>query len=307
VKVFVSYCHRQGQWVHSALVPCLKAGGATVLVDAERFQAGGAVLGQMDAVQDEADQSLLVLSPDYLASDYCRHELERAVARDPVFRHGRTVPVLVQNCPLPKELKEAEPVWVDLRDPSSVPGWKLLLEAAGAELGCAAARWLESRDELVMLLERNRSVNFVVPHRGATGSRPRWKELVEHLKERHFPGLGCVDLERGAAASRPGLVGLMLEALGHGQPVPEKPHDLEALDRALELGGDPPRLALLHFDLAGPRLGEYGVDLFASIRSLVEDRRIVLLIQSRRAFMQLVPREHPLSQVQLNTVELDCS
>lgn len=55
-KTFVSYCHRQGDWVWEQLVPCLKAGGAEVLIDRERFELGMALVGQMDALQDQADK-----------------------------------------------------------------------------------------------------------------------------------------------------------------------------------------------------------------------------------------------------------
>jgi hypothetical protein len=48
-KVFVSYCHKQGQWVWDRLVPVLNAGAAEVLIDRERFEAGKAIEGQMDA------------------------------------------------------------------------------------------------------------------------------------------------------------------------------------------------------------------------------------------------------------------
>lgn len=62
-KVFASYCHQQGEWVWNWLVPSLRAGGAEVCIDRERFQAGKAVAGQMDATQDAAEISVLVLSP----------------------------------------------------------------------------------------------------------------------------------------------------------------------------------------------------------------------------------------------------
>lgn len=305
MKVFVSYCHRQGPWVLGTLVPCLKAGGVEVLVDAERFRAGHALVGQMDALADQAEKSLLVLSAGYFASEYCRHELARAVARDPGFARGFTVPVLFEPCTLPDALAKAEPLRADLLDPLSAPGWKLVLDAAGADLGCPAPRWIQARDELVDLLGRNRSVNFVVPHRDG-GARPKWRELIAHLKDRHFADLGCVDLERGAAASRQGLVELILDAVGHRQAVPAKPRDLAVLDRALHGRGAPPKLAMLHFDMAVPRLDEYGVDLFAAMRSLVEDGKMVLMVHSRRPFMELAPREHPLSEIQLAFVELDC-
>ena len=54
-KVFISYSHKQGKWVWDKLVPCLKGGGAEVLIDRERFEAGKAVKGQMDATQDLAN------------------------------------------------------------------------------------------------------------------------------------------------------------------------------------------------------------------------------------------------------------
>jgi hypothetical protein len=303
-KVFVSYCHRQGEWVVGSLVPCLRAGGVEVWIDVERFKAGQTVIGQMDAEQDRAEQSLLVFSPDYLASEYCRHEMARAIERDPAFEQGRTIPVLVQSCSLPDEIKKPQPLWVDLTDRWSAPNWKLLLDATGAELGCPAARWLETRDELADLLRRNCSVNFVVPHRDAHASRPRWRELLRHLEKDRFADLCCVDLERGAAAARQGLVEMILEATGNKQAVPAKPHDLGILDRALRKPGNPAKLALIHFDYAVQRLDEYGVDLFSAIRSLVEDGHIALMVQSCRPFMELLPRDHPISEISLTNVEL---
>ena len=51
-RVFISYNHQQGKWVWERLTPCLRAGGAEVLIDRERFEVGKAVVGQMNALQD---------------------------------------------------------------------------------------------------------------------------------------------------------------------------------------------------------------------------------------------------------------
>ncbi len=82
-SVFISYCHDDGKWVWERLVPCLRASQVDYHIDRERFVAGKAILGQMDDTQDRCEKHILVLSPDYLASRYCGHELKRAVAVDP--------------------------------------------------------------------------------------------------------------------------------------------------------------------------------------------------------------------------------
>jgi hypothetical protein len=69
MKVFISYCHAQVDWVAGRLLPCLKAGGADVLIDRERFKPGKPVVGQMDAALDQSDRQVLVLSPEYFQSD----------------------------------------------------------------------------------------------------------------------------------------------------------------------------------------------------------------------------------------------
>ena len=67
-RVFISYSHRLGEWVWDRLYPCLVDGGAEVLIDRNRFEAGLAVFDQMDSTQDLAEIHVLVLSPDYLSA-----------------------------------------------------------------------------------------------------------------------------------------------------------------------------------------------------------------------------------------------
>ncbi len=293
-SVFISYSHRQGEWVWDRLVPCLKAGGAEVLIDRERFDVGRAVVGQMDATQDTADVHVLVLSPEYLASGPCVHEMEHAMATDPRFEHGTVVPVLRADCPLPDAIRDPNPLYADLRDDGAAEPWDRLLRACGRDLGVTAPAWLAARDDTRRFLERGQSVNL------ATGPGVAWRPLIEDLR-RELPSLASVDLEKPAVYSRRGLVTEILRVLGTPAPVPAEPGDLAVLERTLEARGGPCLLALTHFDSAA----RYDVDFFRALRYLVmESRRLVLLAHSRGPFMEFLPTDHPLSELVIQAVEL---
>jgi hypothetical protein len=293
-RVFINYCHQQGDWVRQYLVPCLKAGGATVLIDYQQFQAGRTLLGQMDATQDSADLSVLVLSPDYLASKNCVHEMERAIARDPLFQNGCVVTVKRVDCNVPADLQQA--LYIDLRDDKKANQWELLLQACDADLGAAAPDWLKARDEIVRYLQRGQSVNLVVTH------KPEWHKLIKHVRKDFWQDqdLYEVDLSSGAAVSRRGLVEVMLRALGSTIAIPPKPEDLVTLTRVLERRKTPGMLAITHFDMVATpdRQKEYGIDFFATLRDLITaKRKLILLIQSRSPFGELLPKDHPLSSI----------
>jgi hypothetical protein len=300
-RVFISYRHSDGAWVWNRLTPCLEAGGAEVLIDRQRFQAGIAVAGQMDATQDHADVHVLVITKEYLESDYCRHEMDRAVALDADFQHGIVVPVRRDDHrPWPRKITKSNPLYVDLRNDADTGQWELLLRACGADLGTTAPAWLTARDEVVKWLKRNESVNLVV------GRRVKWQPLIDHIRQTALPDLKHVDLQTGFVAARPGLLTGILRQYGIDTSLPSKPDDLVAFDRFLE-SLPRGRLALTHFDLAGTpeRQQEYGIDLFAALRHLtMTKKKLILLIESHRAFATLLPPNHPLSEIDVKTVEL---
>jgi len=301
MKVFISYSSKHGEWVWDRLVPCLRAGGAGILIDRERFQAGKGVVGQMNATQDKADRHVLVLSPDYLASAYCLHELDRATAFDPHFERGTVIPVLRADCKLPRKI--TKPLYVDLHDDRKGAQWKKLLDGCGADLACDASEWFRVRDEVRRFLRRDDSVNLVII------GRPKWRELIGNLSSQDdpkgpLPRLSVIDFQAGATASRRGLVTEIIQALGGSIRVPQEPEDLVELDRFIKARGKS-YLVLEHFDYAAKR-DCYGIDLFATLRDLVtEKKNLVLLIQSRAPLATLLPPDHPMSSPfsSLKTVE----
>jgi hypothetical protein len=302
-STFISYSHRQGDWVWDRLVPVLKAGGTPILIDREQFEAARAVRKQMDEVQDRAEQTLLVLSPEYLQSKACQHEMKRAVARDPDFDRGLTIPVVREACTLPASIKRPNPIYVNLKDDRAAEPWALLLRKCEADPGAPAADWLDARDRVRQHLLHGDSVNLVL------GRDVRFLPLLDDLRrEPDLSKLGLVDLASGIPSTRRGFVEEILHACGEPARVPEPPGDLETLERHLAQRGRS-RLALAHFDMVLHR-PQYDADLFVALRSLVMNppRRLTLLVQSRTAFPELLPPEHPLvpqlSRIDLKTVEL---
>jgi hypothetical protein len=217
--VFVSYSHQQGDWVWDRLISCLKAGGAEVLIDREQFEAARGLYKQVDDVQDRAALNVLVFSPDYLISKFCRHEMKRALRRDPKFDQGIAIPVKRVECELPPAIMRWNPLCVDLRDDQDANQWDYLLKKCDADLGTTAPEWLRVRDELRRHLGRGESVNLIV------GADVRWRPLIEDLRrDSPLAELGVVDLYNPVTASRPGLVGAILQECGVTGSVPDKPN-----------------------------------------------------------------------------------
>lgn len=289
-KVFVSYRHAQGDWVWTHLVSTLEAGGATVLIDKDRFRAGDGVLGQMDALQDEAAATIAVLSAEYLASDYCRHEMERAARKE----NHRLVPLVRGDCEIPEIIEKPDPLLrVDLRPDAPLDQWGLLLDA------CEAPAWRRGIRLAVQRLSENRSVNLVAD------SKHLWSPFLKRVRAQLAGYLGEVDLQDGRTTTRHGLVQMILNQFGYSGTVPKRPEDLVELSQVLNGKSTASRLALLHFDLAARR-STYRLDFFTSLRDLMENRKLALLAQSHEEFANLLPRDHPLSALGplITTIEL---
>lgn len=297
-SAFVSYCHDQAEWVRTRLVPILRAGGINVLIDHERFTPGRSLPLQISQTQEAAFFQILVISNGYIESAYCMKEMRQAVSMDPNFQKGIIIPIKLAPVQLPEEIRSSDPLYLDFTDDKAHEPWDLLLNACGSKMVAQPPKWLFARDEIKRLIRRGASVNFVVD------GPVEWRQLISNLQSEEPLDLKVVNLEKPATISRRGLVKEIMSALGGDQIVPDEPNDLEELERFIELK---PRnnLALIHFDLAAYR-DAYGVDFFAALRYLVtETSNLVLLVQSRRPFATLLPRDHPLSDLSLLQVRLE--
>jgi hypothetical protein len=300
MRVFVSYSHQQGPWVWDRLVPVLKAGGAEVLIDKERFQIGKAMVGQMDGLQAQADRHLLVFSPDYLASTYCQHEMKKAVALDPGFSQGFIIPVMREACSLPKPFPKNNPLYANLQNDSNADVWDKLLQACEATgLGAKATDWLAARDGIRKYLERNQSVNLVVH-----GDGVNWRRLLDHLASDCLTDLARIDLKNPDTTSREGLLSTIAKAMCSTIKIPPVPYDLAEFNRLFNGRSSPVRLCISHFDSA-VRRDYYDADLFDSLRYLtMETHKLVLLLLSREPFGSLPLPIDKSSPINFQTIEL---
>jgi TIR domain len=282
MKVFVSYNHKQGDWVFDRLVPCLEAGGAEVLIDRKRFESGGHLLGQIDAAQAEADKQVLVLTPDYDASHYCQHELNNALARDPGFVQKIVQPVLLQGPDVPAPFKgPGQPIWVDLRDDTSAAAWEPLMKQCAPDLGTDAAHWLAVRDDVRARMDANQSVELIV------SGRPKWESLVRGIAERPGKGFPLLFMNDGRTITRDGFVTAMLEELGATQRVMRPPNDLPVLSKVIGQRSDS-KIGLLRFQTAAGRTLFNG-DLHGAFRYLIRDtRKLTMLVQTRVPFSEVL-------------------
>lgn len=295
-KLFISYAHADQDWVLNRLVPVLEAGGAEIVIDVRQFRAGRTVMGEMDQWQDTADRQILVITKDSLASDPCRHEWDRAIGRDPSFTNGVILPIRRDDSPLPAPITLANPLHIDLRNDRDAAPWALLLQGCGADLGLPATQWLAARDEIERCLRVPRSVNLLV------GNGSRWRPLLNHIATRPDLTMPVLDLESPAVADRPSLLKEILHGLGSRTALPDQPKDLLVFDAEIKARNFS-RVALLHFDQA-PYKFPNDVPLFAALRHLIQTDRLALLIQSRTPFQTLIPRDHPLSEIDMTTVKL---
>ena len=300
-SVFVSYCHTSQPFVRRDLIPVLRAAGAgEVFVDYERFTTGRHLVGQMDHFQDQADVTLALVTPDYLASANCLHEWDRAVGKDPAFAIGSTIPVKLQPCTLPANAvtPTGPALYTKLTDPTDPAGWQAILTALAAPgLGCPAPYWLEKRQLCADLLRAGDSVNLCVKTPGVA-----WKALMDSLVNDCALPLPTVNLESGTTQTREGLLREILAVLSIRATLPPKPNDCGAFEKHLT-NGTTQRLAFRHFEIVREREKYYEHQLFRSLKVLQDTRELACLFHSREPLASLVaamPADSKLRGIQVD-------
>ncbi|MER9076646.1 toll/interleukin-1 receptor domain-containing protein [Mesorhizobium sp. M0904] len=94
---FISYTHADTAWAEW-IGYVLEEAGLTVTIQAWDFRPGSNFVLEMQRAAAEAVRTILVLSPDYLKSQFTSPEWAAAFTSDPQGLNRKLVPVLVRPC-----------------------------------------------------------------------------------------------------------------------------------------------------------------------------------------------------------------
>jgi len=114
--VFISYSHEDSAWVRDTLMPCLEGEGLRVCIDFRDFEVGAPSLVNMENAVERSRKTLLVLTPNWVSSEWTEFEALLIQTRDPAGRGRRILPLMVQPCELPPRLEVF--TYLDLTDPA---------------------------------------------------------------------------------------------------------------------------------------------------------------------------------------------
>jgi hypothetical protein len=130
MDVFLSYSSHDKKWVRGELLPRIEQAGLQVFIDFRDFTRGAPSLTEMERGVMECPKTLLVLTPAYIASEWCDLEAIMAQTLSPANRDLRILPLLKADCKKP--LRLATLTHIDFTNGADHDlAWRQLLTALG--------------------------------------------------------------------------------------------------------------------------------------------------------------------------------
>jgi tetratricopeptide (TPR) repeat protein len=126
--VFISYSSADQDWVRGELLTRLERAGLRVCIDFRDFQVGVPSVKEMERALLTSRKTILVLTPNYLASAWTEFEALMLQTLDPANRQARLLPILKEKCALPLRFQYI--VYADFTDAANLElHWTRLLNA----------------------------------------------------------------------------------------------------------------------------------------------------------------------------------
>jgi len=127
---FISYSHKDEDWVVNTLLPALENAGMKVCIDFRDFTRGAPSVKELENAILSSRKTLMVLSPDYLASKWTDFEVTLGQTLSPANQDLRLLPLLREKCDLP--LRISYMTYIDfVRKDREGLAWKQLFTALG--------------------------------------------------------------------------------------------------------------------------------------------------------------------------------
>lgn len=134
---FISYTSADLTWAEW-IGYVLEEEGFTVIIQAWDFRPGSNFVLEMQKAAAEADRTIMVLSPDYLKSQFTSSEWAAAFAKDPRGLERKLVPIVVRQCSPPGLLSSL--VHIVLADEDQDSARELLIGGVNAKRAKPARR-----------------------------------------------------------------------------------------------------------------------------------------------------------------------
>src|SRR5258706_15109505 len=102
---FISYSSADSEWVRGVLLPKLESHAFKVVIDFRDFRAGSFGIEEMQSAVQQSKHVILVLTPNYLSSEWTKFENIMAQNEDPGAVQRKIIPILREKCNIPLRLK----------------------------------------------------------------------------------------------------------------------------------------------------------------------------------------------------------
>ena len=128
--VFISYSSQDQAWVRGELLPRIEQVGLRAFIDYRDFTRGAPSIKEMERGVVTCRKTLLVLTPNYIASGWGEIENIMVQTLDPANRELRLIPLLKAECE--KSLRIGALTHIDFTDGADLDlAWRQLLTALG--------------------------------------------------------------------------------------------------------------------------------------------------------------------------------
>ena len=102
--VFISYSSKDKAWVRGELLKRIEQAGLKAFMDFRDFHPGAASIKECERGAMKCRKTLLVLTPNYLRSEWCEFEAEVVQTLTPANRKRKLIPLLKTPCKAPTRI-----------------------------------------------------------------------------------------------------------------------------------------------------------------------------------------------------------